>query len=435
MFRVEAVAAKVEMKKQSELDGIIENVSSDNRRPLLRSLLTTARSVAGLDSGPLGLEAVIPEDSLYRRRAIRGESMLGDMLVCGTRLEFIQPAGSRLMLLEVRRHDTPSSLKEFGELVERAARSSLDGRRVRGMDFTWRKLPLPTRVRIPGVGPAIAEAKLETKVADFSQVELAQSSALATSEYRAALLRLAQVGKARLVDPIFQMDNPLMSSLLSRGLVRREYLVTCRQDSHTICTVEDRRQLESNAGSLRCSICGRQFSNEQIHEIAAITEDGRRILGGSRWMTVWVTGQLFALGLEAESVAWNAAASEDELDIIVKMSGLQAFLELKDREFGLGDAYPFAARVSRYGGDFGIILTTDRVAEEARRFLEEPRPGVYSPNFEFLEGVEDIQSRLPELADRISQVAVRRQLTSTLGILGSSVIATVDAWMKSRCSN
>jgi hypothetical protein len=31
--------------------------------------------------------------------------------------------------------------------------------------------------------------------------------------------------------------------------------------------------------------------------------------------------------------------------------GPRVFFELKDREFGLGDAYPFAIRVGRYGGD------------------------------------------------------------------------------------
>jgi hypothetical protein len=47
------------------------------------------------------------------------------------------------------------------------------------------------------------------------------------------------------------------------------------------------------------------------------------------------------------------------------------FFELKDREFGLGDAYPFVTRMQRYGADGGVIVSTERVADEVKGFIAE----------------------------------------------------------------
>lgn len=77
------------------------------------------------------------------------------------------------------------------------------------------------------------------------------------------------------------------------------------------------------------------------------------------------------MGILKENIGWNAVAGEDEIDIVTDALGSRIFFELKDREFGLGDAYPFAYRLSRYGGSFGVIVTTDKIADEAKRFFQE----------------------------------------------------------------
>src|SRR5438445_4739345 len=46
-------------------------------------------------------------------------------------------------------------------------------------------------------------------------------------------------------------------------------------------------------------------------------------------------------------------------------------LELKDREFGSGDAHPFNYRRARYGANEAVIITTEKVSSEAKRVFEE----------------------------------------------------------------
>ena len=57
-------------------------------------------------------------------------------------------------------------------------------------------------------------------------------------------------------------------------------------------------------------------------------------------MTIWVTELLQKAGIKADWMLWNAASGDDEIDIIVNIFGSHVFFELKDREFGVGDAYP-----------------------------------------------------------------------------------------------
>ena len=127
-------------------------------------------------------------------------------------------------------------------------------------------------------------------------------------------------------------------------------MVLCRQDSHTICAIQDRVEIDTGGASrFLCTICGRAFKDELVQEIHAPTDFGKRLLSGSRWMTIWVTELLIGSGIARDHIAWNAVAAEDELDIMTDALGPRAFFELKDRDFGLGDAYPFAYRVTSPG--------------------------------------------------------------------------------------
>jgi hypothetical protein len=65
-------------------------------------------------------------------------------------------------------------------------------------------------------------------------------------------------------------------------------------------------------------------------------------------MTIWVTHKLSELGVPSEAVLWNLSESGDEIDIVVEFLGQLWIFELKDREFGSGDAHPFNYRRVRY---------------------------------------------------------------------------------------
>ena len=131
------------------------------------------------------------------------------------------------------------------------------------------------------------------------------------------MLRLAQVGKVRASDAASDIEKLPLDELISLQLIRKEYLVLCRKDSHTICAIKDPSEIETEPGSsFSCTVCGRLFKEEYIQDIYALSDNGKKLLSGSRWMTIWITDLLVEAGLVRESIAWNPASSEDELDIM-----------------------------------------------------------------------------------------------------------------------
>ncbi len=268
--------------------------------------------------------------------------------------------------------------------------------------------------------------------AEYTQDEEERSTILASAGQRAFILKLAQArGRSRSADAVTDATKDIETSLLSAGLVRREYLVICRQDGHTICTVPDSSELEQSGGaSFKCSVCGRGLSNEVLQEILAITDDARKLLDGSRWMQIHVTAILERAGVKRDNIHWGLTSNEDELDISADILGLKAFFELKDREFGLGDAYPFAFRVSRYGGDVGVVVTTDTVAEEARKFFSESPGTATSVPIETLQGLDDAKKSIPRLVDQWSRRAVRQAVAESLSVAPIDLGAVMDVWME-----
>ena len=91
----------------------------------------------------------------------------------------------------------------------------------------------------------------------------------------------------------------------------------------------------------------------------------------SNWMTAWVTEKLVKVGIPVDAILWNLAEGGEEVDILLEFLEEVWIFELKDRPFSAGDAYPFNYRRARYGATRAFIVTTEHVAPDAKRILEE----------------------------------------------------------------
>lgn len=428
MFILEGQQAEAAIRDQAEITSIVHRLASNGFVPVLRSMLQAACNVAGVEPDHVSLDVLMRGRTGYRSPDVPSP-VSGDLFFKDNYAYILQPTGTRLHAWEIRPHSVASAMAGFSGAVEEAARASLDGRRLRGMDFSWKPIKERPARRLATRARFYQEAKLDTRPPDYTVEEARAAALLVSYQIRNFLLRLAQVGKARSIDAAGEADTSFSAPLLDLGLVRKEYLVLCRQDSHTICAIQDKTEIETGRGaSFLCSICGRAFRDELVQEIFALTDSGKRVLSGSRWMTIWVTELLIASGIARDQIAWNAVAGEDELDIMSDAVGPRTFFELKDREFGLGDAYPFAYRVTRYGGSFGVVVTMDRVAEEAKKFFTEQRPAM-GVRIETLEGQTGIETGIRTLVDRVSRTGVMQLLLELEEPLGVNTVPLVQVWM------
>src|SRR5207245_919580 len=103
---------------------------------------TLACEVATVKPGDVKVETLSNPRGPYRRPGMDnfpiGDLMFSTESAVAQRAYVLQPVGKRLDVWEVRHHMTPSAVNTFATVVEAAAKSTLDGRRLRGMSFDWR---------------------------------------------------------------------------------------------------------------------------------------------------------------------------------------------------------------------------------------------------------------------------------------------------------
>src|SRR5690606_11171705 len=83
-----------------------------------------------------------------------------------------------------------------------------------------------------------------------------------------------------------------------------------------------------------------------------------------------ITKELVENGIPETSIIWSLSDEGEEVDCVVEFKGKIWIFELKDRDFGPGDAHPFVYRGMKYNADKVIIFTSGRVSEDARKVFE-----------------------------------------------------------------
>ncbi len=278
-------------------------------------------------------------------------------------------------------------LEIFIKAVEEAVKSSVDGRKARHLKFQWASIDATDRLEAlkqklteEGVEPRFTIPVIDPADSNGAQV-------LADLQSRTLLMELKEATFAREPDILSRRGRKeedarqVLRTLNEAGLINVQYLLQCRKNSTPLTRLANKKQLENEAVStLQCAACSRTYNEELLTEGYVISDLGRKLITSSYWMTTWVTNRLTELGIPVDSILWNLEESGEEVDILVTFLGLLWILELKDREFGPGDAHPFRYRHVRYNANKAIIVTTTKVSEEAKRIFREldppRRPGV-----------------------------------------------------------
>jgi hypothetical protein len=378
---------------------------------------------------------------IYRFRRPDFGEILGELFFAEGHAYLLNPIDTDALHATVLGYEKlEEALQKFCADVEEGIKARFDGRRVRGMNFEWKTLKYQASryFRRSYLGEEIFEEEigsgeeLKGTEPNYSYEDINVAGLLVNIDIRRFMQKLAQIGKITSKDAAELATSEILQQLLSLGLITEEYLLTCKQDQHTICVVPSKEHLaKESLSSLRCSVCNRLFSEENMQVIYTLTEEGKKLLRGSRWMSIWVTELLKKAGVKKEYIKWGLEANGEELDILVEDFDTRIFFELKDREFGLGDAYPFVYRTTRYGGRIGIVATMDRVSPDAKKFFEEThrREPV---RIWYLEGPERIREDIPKIIEEIALSQARRMIEIFSIRLGLNLWPIVEYFLRKK---
>jgi hypothetical protein len=217
--------------------------------------------------------------------------------------------------------------------------------------------------------------------------------------------------------------------LLISGIVTSETVIICTRTHAQVARLPSRDALPLlTTSGLKCA-CGRPIADEMVEEALTISTLGHSLLEKSRWFSVLLVDALRRVGVAEHQILLEQQIGADEFDCLANLSGELVLFELKDKEFNLGNAYSFGAKIGIIRPDHSVIVTTEKVGNDAKDHFERARTAaarsrapepyimfepIRSDSIEYIEGVEELLPKIQSLANGVYTSDARRLLANTL---------------------
>ncbi len=251
--------------------------------------------------------------------------------------------------------------------------------------------------------------------------DLAAAEVLSGKDARTLAIAIKQAGGLLVGDLTRQLPQDarprteqIRESLLSNGIVTAETVIICKKTNAQVARVPDQSVLVTLAREgLRCA-CGSTITDEKVDTAVSISDRGQGLLDGSHWFTLLLIAALVQFGVPLDRILVDQVSGGDEMDCIADLSGKIALFELKDKEFNLGNAYSFGAKIGIIEPRYPVIATTEYVGNDAKEHFAKSRrksreiwtvtdESSSEQTVAYIEGVNNFK---PGLMDLISQVAL-----------------------------
>ncbi len=217
----------------------------------------------------------------------------------------------------------------------------------------------------------------------------------------------------------------LSSKLAEAGLIRREILVSCRQDGRALFRLPSAEAFSLLAASNAvCSECGSTLSDEKAEEIAVPTSLAETLLQGGAWLTAHLRSILLNAGVPEQQIATRPMSEDGEQQLMAEMAGETFLFLLRDGDWT-------AAHVRRLFGDYAhadaahlVIIAAGKIHDEARgRWREYARRVAHAGNEQeiiFVEGLETATAELRAAFARVTERVLAEELWELDQSLGFS---------------
>jgi hypothetical protein len=263
---------------------------------------------------------------------------------------------------------------------------------------------------------------------DLKQASLEEKKALfeliSDTKIKDILIEFNKKGNILLSDFLADMSQEdkdtaerKLNFLSGQGLLDKNLVVICKKTNQwwnmTIPSLNMLSELEKSG--VTCTSCGAKITDERVDSLFRISQTGSKLVTGSYWMVGKVVEVLRRSGLRESEIFVDIGYDGEQIDILALAFTRCLIFELKDREFGLGDAYKFHGKVSRIREKTSarstdrsiipIVITTKTVAAEARKLLSEVAStsdglrGRRRKEYLFIEGLDQVEPQIRKLLD------------------------------------
>ena len=381
-----------------------EQVMIDLRDSGLKFLLRQANEayfqIFGVDAPASGTErdAALTDRVRYAAGDLAPSEDWSQLIYVGLRLERKGPPTLGRRNREYTRHLELGCISTTGDSTELARAQDLAERKLgegqEQEESRWR-----VRVWSAKQFEELSETG-QAKKSDFSEADIAAASLLED----AAVLELATTVKragGMLLTDFREQELPKLNPqaadrLLESPLVERTKVLICRKTSKMLARVPSSETVsELSRLGATCASCSRPFGEEKIDELVVPTDRAKELIDHSTWMVALLADRLRAIGVFEDQILFEFQEGTHEVDALVDLEGELIMFELKDREFGMGDAYALSGRLAKYKADYTVIITTKKVAPEVREYFQQIKP---ETTLSYVEGLSNLTPLLTQLA-------------------------------------
>jgi hypothetical protein len=243
----------------------------------------------------------------------------------------------------------------------------------------------------------------------------------------------------QLTTEVRDRSDEVVAELKRVRLVDSEIVVVCSKTQSQVTRAANRELINDlSLKGLKCA-CGRPLIDEQIEEALTITELGRGLLDKTRWLTILLIQELEAVGVSRDAMVVEQMVGTDEIDCLANISGELVLFELKDKEFNLGNAYSFGAKIAIIKPRYPVIITTEHVGNDAKEHFVRAgvtrvsRSGIYidradeRDEISYIEGVENLKDGIEQLVSRIYKTDGIRLVNQVIPLATLNGESLIDA--------
>lgn len=236
--------------------------------------------------------------------------------------------------------------------------------------------------------------------------------------------------------PLSAAGEALPENMLNKftevGLLRREILVSCRQDGRPLFRLPSPEAFSVLSGSSAvCSECGAAIADEKAEEISVPTPLTDMLLQDGAWLATHLRSVLVKLGVPQRQIATRTAAGDGLMRLMANVCGESFLFLLRDGDWASTHTRHALEELARPDAPHLVVVATGAVHEEARQRLRElarrRARGGEERELIFVEGMEALASELQPAFERASARALAAQLWELDASFGLSVVQLLAA--------
>lgn len=241
-------------------------------------------------------------------------------------------------------------------------------------EYTGASLPLWREVQVSN--PRFNFLRDETFAVTAVEEDISASGELNDPRARELLRKIHSSGLIYL-EKLIPEENmteaaPALQKLEDKGLITREYVITCFQSGKHITTVSSTSELQDAAEKgFKCYVCGKPVSEEKIEQLLMCTPKGSRLSEPNYWLLLQVVELLKKYGIPNSNILYNKDKDSETVEVFVNNDHHLILFELKEKKIKMEEVFIYLSRIKYSKPNLSVLLTLEKPQKDILNLLAE----------------------------------------------------------------